>query len=441
MDPNTHSTQQPSGLDRLTVVVDELATEDLDAVPDSEAARRVLVLRRLIERLEGQWLRELAGVDGRGAAGADQGVPAESTAGWLRHRTRMGHPDAHQRVRVARALHRGPLAGTAKALADGELSYLHAAVLTRATQHLPSHTVAAAEPVLLDAARRLDPPRLRKVVGYLGEVADPDAADQRALRRHERRWRWRSPTLAGMVAVDGLLDAEAGETLLTALEPLARPSTADDDRSAAQRRADALTELARRQLEGGRLPQTGGVRPQVTVTVELASLLGQPGLPGGEGGWVGPLAAETARRLACDARLTRVLVTRQRHDGDGADAAAALAARLRTAMTLLPAVLGGAPTQPLAVGRATRVIAPAQRAALTVRDGGCRFPGCDRPVAWCEGHHLRHWVHGGRTDLGNLVLLCRGHHHALHEGGWRLDRHPDGTLTATPPHRRRQPAA
>jgi hypothetical protein len=104
-------------------------------------------------------------------------------------------------------------------------------------------------------------------------------------------------------------------------------------------------------------------------------------------------------------------------------------------------VLGGAPTQPLAVGRATRVVAPAQRAALTVRDGGCRFPGGDRPVAWCDAHHLRHWVHGGRTDLGNLVLLCRGHHHAVHEGGWRLHRHPDGTLTATPPHRRRQPTA
>jgi hypothetical protein len=113
-----------------------------------------------------------------------------------------------------------------------------------------------------------------------------------------------------MVAIDGLLDPGAGETLLTALEPLARPTTADDDRSGAQRRADALTELARRALEGGRLPQAGGVRPQVTVTIELASLLGQPGLPAAEGSWVGPLPAETARRLACDAAVTRVLVTR-----------------------------------------------------------------------------------------------------------------------------------
>jgi hypothetical protein len=276
----------------------------------------------------------------------------------------------------------------------------------------------------------------------LGDVADPAAADQQAQRRHDRRGLWVAPTFAGMVAIDGLLDAEAGETLLTALEPLARPTVADDDRTAAQRNADALTELARRALEGGRLPITGGMRPQVVVTVELASLLGQPGLPGGVGGWVGPLPAETARRLACDANVTRVVVTRHPHHpaGDG-DPAGGLAARLRTAMTLLPHALGGAPTQPLEVDRSTRVVAPAQRTALTVRDGGCRFPGCDRPVAWCDAHHLRHWLHGGPTDLGNLVLLCRGHHHAVHEGGWQLDRHPDGTITAIPPHRRRRPTA
>jgi Domain of unknown function (DUF222) len=482
MESNTHSVQDSSGLGLLAAAVDQLAVEDLDALSDAEAARRVLVLRGLIQRLEGHWLRELAGVDGRGAAGADTGTPAESTAGWLRQRTRMGHPDAHQRVRVARALHRGPLAGTAQALAEGEVSYQHAAALTRATQALPPATTAAAEPVLLEAARRLDPPTLRKVVGHLVEVADPDTAHEQTLRRHERRGLWVAPTFEGMVAIDGLLNPEAGETLLTALEPLARPTVAEDERTAAQRNADALTELARRQLEGGRLPQAGGVRPQVVVTVDLASLLGQAGLPGGEGGWVGPLPVKTARRLACDATVTRVVVTRQQHHpagggdhhrtgdnsdrgsagelgdlepagpvGDGnshpaadhgdRDPAGDLAARLRTAMPLLPPALGGARPQPLDVGRATRVVSPTQRSALTVRDGGCRFPGCDRPVAWCDAHHLRHWLHGGATDLGNLVLLCPGHHHAVHEGGWRLHRHADGTFTATPPHRRRTTAA
>jgi hypothetical protein len=107
--------------------------------------------------------------------------------------------------------------------------------------------------------------------------------------------------------------------------------------------------------------------------------------------------------------------------------------RLQTAMVLLPPILGGAPRQPLEVGRASRVITGAQRAALAVRDGGGVFPDCDRPLAWCEGHHLVHWVEGGPTDLANLALLCRAHHRAIHEGGWQLTRGPDGRFSATPP--------
>jgi hypothetical protein len=273
------------------------------------------------------------------------------------------------------------------------------------------------------------------VLAHVHEVAAPDGAQARVQRQHARRGLWVSATFEGMLAIDGLLDPEAGETLLTALEPLARPASAEDDRSGSQRRADALAELARRSLEGGRLPNSGGVRPQVTVTVDLAGLLAHHTI-GGEGEWAGPLPAETVRRLVCDATLTRVLVTRHpgyhpaqddSDAGDGND----LAAQLRAAVTLLPPALGGAPTQPLEVGRATRVVSPAQRTALAVRDGGCRFPGCDRPLAWCEAHHLRHWLYGGATDLENLVLLCRTHHRAVHEGHQRLH----------PPHRRRPTAA
>jgi hypothetical protein len=318
------------------------------------------------------------------------------------------------------------------------------------------------------------------VIVHLRQVADPDAAEQAQQRRLDRRGLWLAPTWEGMLAVEGLLEPEAGQTLLAALEPLARPSGAHDDRSGWQRNADALAELARRGLEGGRLPRSGGVRPQLLVTVDLATLLGQPGSLGGELGWTGSVGAEATRRLACDADLTRVLVTRGPHpdlgssgtsnhrgsdgatghpdhtswngssDGRAGGAGGAgeaggggLAARLRAARRLLPPALGGPPTQPLEVGRATRTVARAQRTALVVRDGGCGFPGCDRPQSWCEAHHLRHWLHGGPTDLANLVLLCPAHHRAVHEGGWRLGRDTDGRLTATPPHHRhrRRPTA
>jgi hypothetical protein len=485
MDSNTHSVDPPDGLAGLAAAVERLAAQDLDGLADAILAERVLVLRRLLDRLEGHWLKELAAVDGRGAAGADQDQPAPSTASWLRARLHLGASAATSSLRTARALFRGPLPATARALAAGEISPAHATVLAHGTHDLADHLTVEAEPVLLEAARRLDPPRLRRVVAHLQLVADPDGAQGRAEQRHTRRGLWLAPTWEGMVALQGLLEPEAGQTVLAALEPLARPAGADDSGSGGQRRADALCELARRALEGGRLPQTGGVRPQLTVTVDLDSLLGHPGTLGGEAGWVGPLGPEACRRLACDGALTRVLVTRHptanpghdhalighvsgpgkhghhasgcdssglggREEGPGEDGPLAtrnptdnegLEARLRAAVALLPPTLGGAPTQPLEVGRTSRVVQAAQRTALAIRDGGCVFPDCQRPLAWCEAHHLRHWLHGGPTDLANLALLCRAHHRAVHEGGWRLRRDPDGRLTATPPYRRHRAAA
>jgi len=452
MDSNTHSTD---GLVGLAALVDQLVAQDLTGVTDAVRAERVLVLRRLLDRLEGHWLAELAGVDARGAAGADQGVQAPSTASWLRSRLRMGAAAASSAVRTARALFRGPLTATAQAVTDGDLSAAHAAVLAAGTQDLPLHVTAEAEPVLVDAARRLDPPRLRRLLGHLRLVADPQSERDRAERRHQDRWVRLTPSFEGMVVIDGLLEPEAGQTLLAALEPLARPHSAQDDRSGGQRTADALAELARRQLEGGRLPQTAGVRPQLAVLVDLDSLQGRPGAVGGDT-QAGALDPEACRRLGCDGAVTRVLVTRhpthhhQHHDHHGhgdhgghhdPGSGQGLAAWLRTAAALLPPTPGGAPTQPLEVGRTTRVVQPAQRTALAVRDGGCVFPNCDRPLSWCEAHHLWHWLDGGPTDLDNLALLCRTHHRAVHEEGWRLARGPDGQLTATPPHRRHLAAA
>jgi hypothetical protein len=475
----------PAGLERLparlvglAAAVAELAADDPAEFGDGQVAAEFQALRRLADQLDGVCLRHLATVDARGAAGAEHGVRAESTAGWLRATLRMSPATAARQVRTARALYRGPLAVTAQALAAGEVSVEHATVLADTTHDLPPARVAEAEGVLVDAARRLDPGRLRRLTTHLREVIDPDAAENRARARLERRGLWLSATYDGMVAVGGLLDPEAGETVRAALTPLARPTGPDDARGAAQRRADALAELARLGLQAGRLPQTGGMRPQVTVTVELASLLAQHDV-GGTGGWGGILPVESVRRLACDATLTRAIVHRHpHHDGNASHDGAAsggqvtthgghaalapghgghvtaggpgwpgaegraspedsgngdggLAARLHHAMALLPPPLG-APTQLLDLGRATRVVAPGLRRALAVRDGGCVAAGCDRPAPWTDAHHLVHWLAGGPTKVDNLVLLCRSHHRAVHEGGWRLDR-TGGRLALTPP--------
>jgi hypothetical protein len=86
-------------------------------------------------------------------------------------------------------------------------------------------------------------------------------------------------------------------------------------------------------------------------------------------------------------------------------------------------------------------VQPAQRSALAVRDRGGVFPDCERPLAWCDAHHLWHWVDGGPTNLDNLALLCQAHHRAVHEDGWQLTRGPDGRFSATPPHPRHHHAA
>jgi hypothetical protein len=145
MDSNTHSnrrpasqsTDQPDGLAALAAVVEQLAAQDLTGLADAVRAERVLGLRGLLDRLEGHGLAELAAVDARGAAGADQGLKAPSTASWLRARLRLGAGAAPSSVRTARALCRGPLTHTGQALTDGAITPAHASVVASGTQELP----------------------------------------------------------------------------------------------------------------------------------------------------------------------------------------------------------------------------------------------------------------------------------------------------------------
>jgi hypothetical protein len=222
----------------------------------------------------------------------------------------------------------------------------------------------------------------------------------------EQRRLHASVSLLGMVRMDGNLDPETGETLLTApgavMDAEAR-NGAEDDRTPAQRRADALGEVCRQWLDRSDRPTVAGERPHLTVTVGAEALRGAPE-PIGELDHVDPVSSDTARRIACDASLMRV-------------------------------VLNGR-SEPLDVGRRTAIVPPAMRRAVIVRDRHCRFPGCDRPHAWCDAHHVVHWADGGATSAGNLLLLCRRHHRLVHDrGGFRLElldgravfRRPDGT--------------
>jgi Domain of unknown function (DUF222) len=277
----------PDDLATLAAAVDGLAARDLTGLAVGVRAERVLVLRRLLDRLEGHWLKELAAVDARGAAGADQGTPAPSTASWLRGRLRLGAGAAASAVRTARALVRGPLSGTAQALCAGESSPAHASALVQGTSDLPDQVAAEAEPILVAAARRLDPPRRRRAVTHLRDVADPQGPTSLAERRHGRRGLWLAPTLGRAWSPSrGCWSPRPARSCWRPWSPWPAPTTATTPRSGDQRRADALVELARRTLEGGRLPQTGGVRPQLTVVVDLDSLLGQQPARGGES-WAG----------------------------------------------------------------------------------------------------------------------------------------------------------
>jgi hypothetical protein len=121
MDSNTHSASRPDRLPALAAELQALAATPLDQLTDTARVDRLLGFQGLLDRLQGQWLEELAAVDARRAAGVEDGVPAGSTAGWLRRRLRLSAGAATSLFRTARALYRGPLAGTAQALAEGAI--------------------------------------------------------------------------------------------------------------------------------------------------------------------------------------------------------------------------------------------------------------------------------------------------------------------------------
>ncbi|HSK31924.1 MAG TPA: DUF222 domain-containing protein [Propionicimonas sp.] len=353
----------------------------------------------------------------------DSGVAAElscsSTRVLLRDTLRIGAGDAADRVRAARMTRpREPLSGgqlparlplVGAAVDAGEIGPGHVAVITKAAAGWPRgvdpDTLDSAERVLVDQARKVDPGQLGKIAQRLAEILDPDGPcpdRPDPTGRMEFRVGNRNPR-TGLTPFGGTFSDEAVETFRQATDALAAPRSAQDGapdtRSPATRLAQAHLQVLRGYLDAGAGPTVGGHVPHISMTIDYDALTGQ--LSNATLTHGGPISTGLARRLLCDAKI-------------------------------LPAVLNGA-SQILDVGRAQRLFPPHLRAALTLRDGGCAWPGCDRPPGWCQAHHITSWLDGGPTSLTNGVLLCLYHHQQAHTAQWQIRPGPDGQPDFIPP--------
>ena len=390
--------------DALRDALSGLGSEVLHPLTSAALAEDLIAMRKAIEGLEAQFSRRLLHFDRTHAFAA---TSSDSTQAFLRTQLHMTGAGAADRVRVARQLEELP--STFAVLNAGAISYTHAAMIARTADKVGREAFGNAEAILLPVAIRSDPSDLARCTRSLRHCIDGEGVLREDGESFERRWLDLHQGLEGMWFLNGVLDRETGDGLRTVLESLQPPPAADDNRRAWQRRADALGELVRRQLDGGELPRSGKVKPHLMLIASAETLRKEPGVPGADLQFGGMVAAETARRLACDCSVTAVGV-----DSDG---------------------------EPVGLGRTRRLVNARLWRLLVLRDRGCRFPGCGCPVSWTDAHHLQAWIEGGKTEVQNLVLLCRRHHRKVHEGGWSIEWDSGGRLLAHPPPLQRARAA
>jgi len=366
----------------------EVAVEPLADLSTLELTNRITELTGHLNAGTYRWLVLIGEFDRRGAWNCGL---TKSCAHWLNWKCGLDLGAAREKVRVSHALESLPLISAA--MARGELSYSKVRALTRVA-------CAATEAALLSMALHGTASHVEKLVRHWRQVLDVAelAREARQYRNRSLSWRYQAD---GSVVITARLTAEAGGRVMKALDAalghLPLPDASAETYPApkpdwAQRRADALEVLAESYLAHGPSALGGGERQQIVVHVDATTLeersAGRCELEDGPA-----IAAETARRLACDASVVRIV-----EDEHGT---------------------------PLDVGRKTRSIPPRLRRALDARDQGCCFPGCTQ-TRYVDGHHIRHWAEGGETKLANLVSLCRFHHRQVHEGGIRVERLDDG---------------
>jgi len=321
-----------------------------------------------VQRLEGSWVRE-------------------DVACALR----LSGVSAQRRLVAAQAL-ADRLPATLRLLDRGAITYLHALSLAEATYGLDDQTTSAVErDVLGRAGEQTLAAFKRSITRAVAALAPARVEEQRVQAMGERRV-CVSPREDGMAELWALLPAEGAAAVLAAVDALASVTSADDERSADQRRADALVDLGVAALHDPLLPTAQGMRPAVQVTVALSTLLGADEQPAELAGH-GPIPASVARRIAADETGTwRRLLT----DPTG---------------------------QLLDYGTQT-YRPPADLSAFVIaRDQHCTFPTCHRPAHRCNLDHEVPASAGGPTNPTNLAALCRRHHRAKHHAGWNVTRH------------------
>jgi hypothetical protein len=404
------NTAEMTALDR-----EPTAPGELRDMPSEQLENEITELAAHVNAATCRWLGLVAEFDRRECWGQ---WASKSCADWLSWRCGLSPAAAREQLRVARKLADLPV--TRATFARGELSYSQVRALTRiATPETESD--------LVELARHCTASQLEVVVrGYRG-VLDRALGDSEP--EHRRRYVHCEHDEDGSLLIRARLPAEEGALVLAALEagrdslrsgpPEAASAETthsgdNEEESPVERRpassADALMLMSQAQLDSRPTGSTPADHHQVVVHVDVAALAGTDEAAA-EGGACqlehGPsLDPETARRLACDASVVRIV------ERDG---------------------------RPLSVGRKTRSVPPALRRALRTRDSACRFPGCQQR-RFLHAHHIDHWARGGRTDLSNLVHLCAHHHRLVHEGGYRIERRRRGELCFRRPDGRTVPA-
>jgi hypothetical protein len=364
------------------------AIEGLDVPVDGGAIVEVLALR---DRLDARISAALGEFDAAGLWELDGAV---SLTSWLKSRGRMTARDASVTARRAERLRRLPV--TREAWADGSLLGGQVAAVMAAVRPDHEELFVEQEADVVGVVAGMDVRDTARVMNHWTGLAD--ALVEGPEPRQRERSLTASHSMDQRLVINGDLDADSGEVVLTALRMAEAPDADGEWRTPTERRADALVDICRFFLDHQTERPGGRHRPHLNVVVEADDLYAVRTAKYLDGV---PLSPRVAAAILCDSVMHRTVV----------DPAGAI----------------------LDYGRATRTISAPLWSALVVRDQGCRFPGCDREPRWCEAHHVVWFSEGGETSIWNLVLLCTRHHHQLHDKGWKAKLLPDATFEVTHP--------